>query len=482
MRFRELVTEATGGLARRWLEKQQGKDIHFLDNTGNRWELDNVSFWPQDPDLFYKTDDTGSAWDKMADEVDGFLDTKRLSSIIEVNQKSQSAAKIAVIVVIVSSKNKRVAYVRYVDHKQGVGSNPITWTNTAFLASTGLTMQSAQMKKAMIPIDPSDIVRPGANYNVGNLISTVTSKVKTMEIADELKVGIPKLLTNVRDGKLNGVPGLVEHKPVIEIKLGEIAAPIALISGNFLTGSYREANSQLLAPMGGNWQNASGISFPPKAEMLIDSYLHFPKGIVGISSKDAKGGAKPSVKIIADTIRDKRNEFKPKFFQEYNDIITNINILNEESAIDGVLTIAKNLRIVDNNDLTYIRSIYGKGNISNKNMTPRLKGLINKTSYQKIDYNHPEYQLGFHILAVLAREVANNFNKDSAKITTFFKTVLNKSNLIQVLARTRKIGDGLAFDQFDVIWPPVFTGSIIVDAGSYTSRTRPSRKIAFGFK
>ena len=163
-----------------------------------------------------------------------------------------------------------------------------------------------------------------------------------------------------------------------------------------------------------------------------------------------------------------------------------MRLLNDKSAIDGVLEATQNFEnigdYVGEDDIKWLRSIYGKGNVSRNGMPEGLGQLLSSSRYQKVDYTHPEYQLGYHILAVLARLVVDEINRDRTRVTDFFKAVLNKSNLVQVLTRTKSVKDALFFDNFTVIWPPVFTGNILANAGSYTSRTPPSRKIAFEFK
>lgn len=486
MRSNEFVLEASGGLARRWIEKQQGKETFFLDDKGNRWDLEDVTFWPQDPELSYVTDETGTAVDKMNNEINAYLSKKNLKTVNVITPKSKTAKQVAAIIVIVALGNEHIAYIRQVDHKHGTGPNSITWTNTAFKTATGLGIQSAQMKKAAIPLDPTDVVKPNSLYNINNLISSVSSSMANSNVPEEIKNGAGQLLINVQKGKAIPVPGMAAHKPVVEIKLGEIAAPIALITGNFVTGAYAQAEKELIGPMGGRWSTAKGVSFPPKSELLIDSYLYFPNGIVGISSKDASGGAKPSIKTIIDTLNQKRNEFDENFLRKNRRTIEVLKILEEKSAIDGVFEAADYYEeiggVYSERDMNWVKSIYNKGKVDLNSAPKTIQRLLKNSNYQKVDYTHPEYQLGFHILAVLARLVVDQINYDRQEITNFFKTVLNKSNMVQVLARTKATGDGLAFDNFNVIWPPVFTGSILANAGSYTSRTRPTRKIAFEFK
>lgn len=482
MRAFEIIIESSGGLARRWIEKQTGKDIFFLDSNKTKWDLEDVQFFPADPDLAYLTDETGTAQSKLKLDLDQYLKSKSLNTIKTFGEKSANAKSLASIVVIVSDGKNRIAYNRQVSKKKTTGPNPILWDNTEFQTNTGLTVQTPQMKKAGIKIEPADLLIPNSKYKVRQLVDTVTKNLNNANLPEELKIGIPQILQNVVQGKTTAVPKTKEHEPVIQIKFGEIAAPIALTTGNLVTGSYSQADEKLCGPLGGSWRTATAISFPDKGETLVDSYVHLPGGQIGVSSKAGDTGAKPSVKSIIETLDQKPESFSPEFINENQNLIENLRIVYSETSIDGIQKLARKFKIIDDTDLKYIESIYSKGKVDPVGITENLKNLLSKSSYQKVEKEHPEYQLGYHILAVLARYVADNFNQDRPAITEFFKAVLNNSNMVQIKARTATQGDGVAFSAFEVIWPPVFGGSIVTYAGHFTSRTRPTRKLSFEFK
>ena len=481
MRAFEIISEATGGIARRWLEKQTGKDIHFLDKEGKRWDLEDVSFWPKDPDLSYVTDEQGTAVEKLEAEIDPYLEEQNLQSTKVFGEKSPNAKSVAAMIVVVTDGSTKVGYILQTNKKSAVGNNPIKWENTKFLSDTGLTVQTAQMKKAVIPLEPADFFNPRAEYSVDQVVSTISTSMGKASFPTPLQEGIPKLIENVAMGKDEFVQGLAEHAPVIQVKLSEVASPIALISGNFVSGAYQQANNELLRPLGGTWNTVSAISFATKGEELIDSFVHLPNGKVGISTK-AGTGAKPSVKSIAETLELKKDEFESAFLNDHADIIDDLKTIYSNSAIDSVFDLALQHQLVDEADISYIKSVYSKGPADVSQVPDNLKQLMRSSSYQKLDRNHPEYQLGYHLLAVLAQAVATELNKDRVRITNFFKAVLNKANMVQVLTKTSTKGDALKYSQFNVIWPPVFQGNIQVYAGHYTSRTRPTRKISFEFK
>jgi hypothetical protein len=67
-------------------------------------------------------------------------------------------------------------------------------------------------------------------------------------------------------------------------------------------------------------------------------------------------------------------------------------------------------------------------------------------------------------------------------MTDFFKAVLNKAAMVQVYTTTERADNGISFSDFEVVWPPTFTGSIQIESDHYTSNAKPSKKISFVFK
>ena len=95
---------------------------------------------------------------------------------------------------------------------------------------------------------------------------------------------------------------------------------------------------------------------------------------------------------------------------------------------------------------------------------------------------HNMYQLHYHSTASLARIVEKKFNENMVDVKNFFGTVLESSNMIQVMTTlTAKEGQG-AFTNFNVIYPPTFTGDIKLEAGSYFYATKPPAGFTFKIK
>jgi hypothetical protein len=471
------LDESTGGIARRWIEIQGGKEIPFVDaNTKEPYTLIDVQILPADPE--YKYEDTPQQKGTAALDT-AIQNIVEETSPLQVNVYGLKNGRAAMVCVMQNSKGDVFVFAKKVLAKRSLGPNGIFWQTTDFAKETGLWAQTAQMKKAAIPIEPTDFVEEGRKYSIRQLVQNISQGLSASNLPKELKDGLPELIKNVQLGNTTGVPGLAEFQSAIEIKLSELAAPIALQSGNFVVGDYDTVNNELLKPMGFTWQQATAVSFPAKAEKLIDATIWFGDEKIDISVKDSSGGGRPSTATIAETLA--TTEFGGNFETKYKNEIAAIETLDENSAIEGPLLLAQEFGVLDNSDIDFLMNIYAKGVKNVEALPKRWQMLMEMIPYQPDD-SHPEYQLGYHLLAVCAKYVAGMLNQDSAKVTDFFKQVLNKSSLVQVYAKTKadKQG-GLYYNQFKVVWPPVFNGSIEVDADSYTARTKPSRKISFSF-
>ena len=479
------LTEATGGIARRWIEVQAGKNIPFINNkTKDTFTIDNLHILPADPLLRYEDNKTAAGVvpgpHSLAKDVQSIIDGIKPSPI-EIKTFGPNNSRAAVVVIMKDSSDNTYVYVKRIKAKRSLGPNGVFWQTSDFAKETGLWAQTAQMKKAAIPIEPTDFVAIGEKYSVANLVKAVKSNVQKNDmLPEDLRRGIPGLLDNVLSGNTTPIPKLAEFQPAIEIKLSELVAPIALVTGNFMKGDYDKVQTGLLDQLGTKWSRATGISFPAKAEKLIDATVHFGNDKIDISVKDSTGGGRPSISTVVETIT--KNEFDTKFKRTYKDEIAALQILENESAILAPLHLAMNTYgVLTDKDAAYLRTIYGKGAADVRMIPSNWKKLMAAVPYAP-DTEHPEYQLGYHLLAVVAKYVAIQLNEDAKKITDFFKAVLNKSNLVQVYAKTKTDPNGgLYYSQFTATWPPVFEGTIKVDADSYTARTRPSRKISFSF-
>jgi hypothetical protein len=419
----------------------------------------------------------------------------------------------AAIVVILGNPdpavNRKVACVHWTKTKKNEVP-PIFWKTIRFEEATGWIQgnagKSATAKAAHLKMDPSDLLQHGQRYNVADVPDVVElGPLATREDLDPaLKAGIPELLRDILSNP-SPVPvlGLEKYMREIEVVLGETAAPLALVTGNRVSGSWDQVNQQLLEPLGLQWSDFTEVSYGQKGGELEDSELFAGDTKLMVSSKDSNGGAAASLKGFIETLDKNPDQFEKnkKFFLAYADLLDILRIIYDESSYDGILYVARELEFINEAEEDYIRSIYKKkkGSIADAKVFPNLptvlkaKGIMGSIvvnskgqqvqSKQGVDMNNPKYQFGYHLFGNLAVMIQKYFAEPSrqTRVTNLFKAVLNKADMVQVYTHTKNGADGAYFSNFKVTWPPTFTGKIVILADHYTAMAPAGKKISFKF-
>jgi hypothetical protein len=513
MRAFELIIEAAGGMYDRMLEKNYGQDIKFKKGE-EILDLLSVEIFPQDKRATYKTSSKSQSTlkntplpadhrEQMINDVNAYIKSQK--STIE-QSLTPSPRHGAAMVVILGNKNKKLAFVKFADFKSE-SRPPIYWQTSQFTAATGWAQTgkglSSTQKTAPLKLDPYKLVTPGTRYPINGLINTITTNLKTRtDLSQEFLVGVPSMLSDLyKGGSPTPTPNLNEHAGILEVVLGETAAPIAMITGNRVSGAYDECEKQLLQPMGLTWKNFKEVSYGAAGGEISDSTIFAGDNKLIVSSKNKKGGASASLTGAMETVKKFPEEFGPKtkFYAKYKNILPILEILDRETNLDGVLQVSVKLNILNADEAAYLKSIYGKPAKANsiKNypglMTAyKAKALLgSKVKNAKgqtviaakgVDLNNPKYNLGYHLFGNVAKLVANHLNKDSELLTNFFKAVLNKADMVQVYTAVSSSDKGIWFSDFKVVWPPTFTGNIIIDHDFNTANAAKTKKLSFRFK
>jgi hypothetical protein len=404
---------------------------------------------------------------------------------------------------------KKIACVHWVKTKKNE-IPPIFWKTIRFEEATGWIQgnagKSATAKAAHLKMDPADLLQHGKRYNVFEVPDMVElGPLAAREDLDQaLKDGIPNLLRDVLENSSPvPVPGLEKYMREIEVVLGETAAPLALVTGNRVSGSWDQVNEQLLEPLGLQWSDFTQVSYGQKGGELEDSELFAGDTKLMVSSKDSNGGAAASLKGFIETLDKNIEQFGPgtEFYEKNEDVLAVLRTIYDESSYDGILKVARNLEFIDESEEEYIRSIYRKkqGNIDDAKIFPNLpkvlkaKGLVGADitnskgqqvkSKQGVDMGNPKYQFGYHLFGNLAVMIQKYFAEPSrqTKVTNIFKAVLNKADMVQVYTHTKNDKNGAYFSNFKVTWPPTFTGKIVILADHYTAMAPAGKKISFKF-
>ena len=475
------------GIAARETIVADGSGAIFANSAGEEIEL---------YDMFYFPSEGG----KYEDDVKGEVDTpikgrdKAVASVAQWMEGSgikpenftmvNAPAKAAAISVWKDSKGELIAFGRYATTIRP-GMLGINWPNTRFAKETGYSSEDAVSKSENIALKPSDLFS-SEPMTVPQMLTIINNLPETLP--EDIREIVPAMLNAVARGEETYVPGANVHRSTIEKYVGEYAAAIALITGNFVTGNYDDVATEVLAPQGADWTDMTLAQFPTStSQALVDSYVLNEGGEarVAVSSKAGSGGgASASLASVAKILDDKADKFKPNFLAKNEDLIHGINLLSKNPAKEGVYKTGKLYKFVSDADIKIIDYLIKSFDKDEKVLTTRLKKLAATYPSKEFVHKtllHPNYNLGYRLLAALARKVSDKLN--ALNPTELFRAVLAQSTMIQVYAKTQKRGDSLAFVEFRVVFPATFTGTIIFDAQTnYYSTNSPRGRIAFKLK
>lgn len=296
------------------------------------------------------------------------------------------------------------------------------------------------------------------------------------------------------------VPVTKDYDRNYEVQAGEIVAPHALQANQLVVGNYQEAEKELLDMLkpGLKWANMINVDFPAdEAEELIDSYLVSADGIrVGISSKDGGGGAKASAVSIANTLEENRDRIQtmhPNFLKDpkNKEYFAYMDIIKQPGTKNQIYKLAAQVKLITESERDQLIAMLGKGGVDLNN-AEMIKGIVgdefygvcmDPATYKPRDVSSTRYRVLYHFSAGLAKLTAAKMNEDVESLDRFFRTILESSNMVQVKAKFKMQGDDQgSFSQFNVIYPPVFEGTIRFHPFKKTAATHEPAAFAFEIK
>lgn len=517
MRAKEFILiESEGGMSRRAEEAGRGKRVAFKNADGNIINMIGAQVFPQDADR-------RDSYQEILPEILDYIENNQVpkTNILTLPAggglvvPNDAGAALVMIFQDTTSKTN-IAWIALKKSKKP-GAYPIFLQTKEFSNLTGYVQLSGKegeedkisgvQQRALTNLKPVGILPTNEEILIDEITTKVESTIQGREdLPDAVKTQVVQLLKEVSSGSSNPIPGAGDYAKSYEIDLGETAAPIALVKKKFLSGAWAQAEEGLDI----NFTQIRGVTFPDDpAEKLYDSYLIVDdKFKIRVSSKDKAGGAKASVSGVVDDITNYPKRYEGLFdpavnpgFDTLLDIIQTIKnpdmgyVANSKQwkrngAIASTLELGVKLGVIDSTQAESIMEIIDSDQqyvdaeeLGSLSEILKLKGTD--------DNRRPDYRIGWHLLAGVATGVATKVNKDY-KTDAFFKAILERSNMIQVKTTLTqkptkdelgKPSSGAYFSRFEVIYPPVFTGTIRLDSSSnfYATR-RPVGKMGFSIK
>lgn len=338
----------------------------------------------------------------------------------------------------------------------------------------GYVLNRATSLSERAGVKPSDVISGKKQFKPSQVPDLLEDARATAgdQLVDQMQSYLHAMIAKkgknfvIKDGAVNA--------SVFQKYLGEWAAPLALIYGQF-EPLHQLSELQDAMLEGESLKKGKVIYNTSVSDTLIDSIVDVMGSQIAISSKAHKGGgAAASLKGLHDTMMEKAHEFDPKFWKQQKNAKFKhiVSVIQENTAITGVLTLAQDEQIVSAPDVLKIkRSIQDKTSETFSVKTQKLMATY------AANENHPNYNAGKHALAAVARALCKKLNDEN--FTLVAKAVLNKSNVVQMMFVTGTNGKDFVAKHFQLIWPPRFDGEIKFYSAKNFSATEIKGKLGF---
>jgi hypothetical protein len=377
-----------------------------------------------------------------------------------------------------NATGKNVAYGKWMRFK--TGGYGTLWTNTEFAKATGYRTRDQRTVTQQLPIKPSQIV-PSDKIATNKAVEVLRRNLADADVPPYVKAQMIEMITNAIDGDKTPVKGAAEYANLHEVYTAEYAAPLAYIYGSPLLTGDMDVIDKMLEGQGVSRSEFGRVMWPDNpTERLIDSYIYADNYRLGISSKSKTGGgAAASLDGVMGIIANNRKKMPPKFLDKWSNLLTVLTMIVKNSSIDGIMKASKRFRIINLAQEKEIRERLDSFDLDISTLSEENMDILKKSTYDA-GTDHPNYNVGSHLMAILAREIAKRLKKMG--LDEFFKAVLAYADMIQIYAKVAKRGKDAYFDQFVVKYPPTFDGTIEIRADYYYASKRPHGKLTFKLK
>jgi hypothetical protein len=428
--------------------------------------FDTVDYYPDMPGAY-------SNYEEMADVGKDLF--KQYPQITWFNKPTTSSKAFAIITFDGPEPGQKTYFGKFFNEIKSDMSG--FWKNNELPGGWQLNKDSS-LKGAYYKLKPSDLFEPDSSFSSpSDCVAAIQSNPTNNPAVPRIVPGMQELLTGV----LPTFKNVGDMATAVRDDLGETIGPIALIQGMPM-GSGAEAARKDLLGSNGSYEGSS-IYFPAsKINGLVDSYITTPDGIeIGISSKGEQG-AKASVKNIADGIKLARERGMDDLLEKYAEQVETIEKVGKLGSVEFPLVFGIEQGLITQQQGYIIMDLIKKNikDISQIAMNDEDRTVLTSIMAKiKPQLTNPRYNVGYHILSQLAREVSHNINSDPMFGEAALK-FLNTSPIIQ-LHMSVSGKDDVKVSGFTSKYPPDFKGTVGLDASKVYAATGTNGRVSFSY-
>lgn len=434
----------------------------------------DVEYFPAQPGAYDSYEEMAAVGEKLG--------TQYPQGIIWTNKPQQGRSRaFAILTFDGPGKGQTTSYGRFFSEIKPDMTG--AWGNDGLPGGWQLNKQTS-LKGRYYRLKPSDLFPPDSRFaSPSDCVAAIGSNPSTstpgqIEAISKIRPGMEQLLSK-KWPVFQDVGAMVT---AIRDDLGETIGPIALIQGMIQDAAVEKARQDILGPQGAF--AGSSIFFPAsKINGLVDSYITTPGGIeIGLSSKGEKG-ATASVKNIADGVDTARKKGMTDLLEQYAAQVEVIERVGKLSSRDLPLVLGQEQGLITKPQAAAILKLIDSGakTIDAVSIDPEDRQALEKYMDQyKPKKDNPKYNVGYHVLAVLAKEVLTNINRDPVFGSACLK-FLNVSPIIQLHLQGRETPDSYQVTGFTAKYPPDFQGTVALDASKVYAATGTNGRVTFAY-
>lgn len=345
--------------------------------------------------------------------------------------------------------------------------------------------KATSLKGSYYKLKPSDLFPPDSEFATpGDCVAAIGSNPATatpgqQQAIQQILPGMQQLLQRQWPLFSDIDPNMLS---AVRDDLGETIGPLAVVQNMIRNPKLDRARTDILGPRG----SFAGMSiyFPgSKINGLVDSYLRQPGGVeIGISSK-GENGATASVKNIADGVKTAREKGMTDILDTYAEQVDIIERVGSLSSLDLPLVLGQEFGFITKSQAAVIIKLIESGakKLDSVNMSStdrqRMQELMDMNR-PKLD--NPKYNTGYHVLAMLAKQVLIEINSDPRFGEACLK-FLNTSPIVQLHLKGQGSKNSYQVTDFEVKYPPDFQGTVALDASKVYSATGTNGRVTFAY-
>lgn len=434
----------------------------------------DLEYYPGQPGAYASYEEMAAAGKKLAQQFP--------NGIIWSNQPGPRSRAFAILTFDGPRRGEITSFGRFFESIKPDMSG--LWQNDALPGGWQLKKASS-LKGSYYKLKPSDLFPPESEFAtpaacvaaIGTNDSTASPGQQ--DAIDQLRPGMQQLLKKQWPLFANIDPNMIS---AVRDDLGETIGPISMVQGMIQSATLEKARVDIL---GANGTFAGmGIYFPAsKINGLVDSYLRGRGDVeIGVSSK-GEDGAKASAKNISDGVKAAREKGMTDLLDEYDDQVEIIERVGTLSSVDLPLVLGQEFGFITKSQAVAILKLI---EIGAKTLDAVKVSSIDRQKLQeymaqsRAKLDNPKYNVGYHALANLAKQVVIEINQDPRFGEACLK-FLNTSPIVQLHLKGSTGKTSYQVSDFEVKYPPDFKGVVALDAGKVYAATGTNGRVSFAY-